>query len=109
MSSLPITTTLFSSNPNSFNKLSTVYPSSSKNSTSISKKAGISGNLSISKSYLFNGDKYILLCECNSEKEFRSETEKIYNILTENYGNEEQVSHLKKNLEEDQKKKKKQD
>ena len=37
-----------------------------------------------SKPYLFNGDKYILLCECNSEKEFRSETEKIYNMLTEN-------------------------
>lgn len=36
------------------------------------------------KSYLFNGDKYVLLCECNNEKDFNSEIEKIYRILTEN-------------------------
>ena len=76
------------------------YPFSPKGTTKILREAfqynfvtGIFDNhnlyyspsqLKDSKPYLFNGDKYILLCECNSEKEFRSEIEKIHNILTEN-------------------------
>ncbi len=76
------------------------YPFSPKGTTKILREAfqynfvtGIFDNhnlyyspseLKNSKSYLFNGDKYILLCECNSEREFHSEIEKIHNILIEN-------------------------
>lgn len=37
-----------------------------------------------SKPYLFNDDKYVLLCECNNEKDFTSKIEKIYRTLIEN-------------------------